>query len=174
MTEETQDSAPQHLLGGLNVAILAWPGCRPEHVMATKASLEEQGVNVQILSTAKGPVPRAGAIDAVQAIATADPDGFDAVVLPGGAEAADRLRGDQDALSFIRRLDDEEKPVAALGESVAVLAATAKDAAHTLTADDDDELDAFQQKLRVLLADRRRKRFATVADDVPSAVGEDG
>src|SRR4051812_34244757 len=72
---------PQHLLGGLNVAILALAGCRADHVMSTKHSLEELGVNVQILSRARGAVPRAGDIDAVQGIAQADPESFDGVVV---------------------------------------------------------------------------------------------
>src|SRR4051812_17838805 len=94
---------PQHLLGGLNVAILALAGCRADHVMSTKHSLEELGVNVQILSRAGGAVPRAGDIAAVQGIAQADPESFDGVVVPGGAECADAVRSVPEALAFIER-----------------------------------------------------------------------
>ena len=177
--DSTQDragesGAPQHLVGGLNVAILAWPGCDPEHVRGTKASLEELGANVQILSAAKGPVARAGSLDAVMAVAAADPAGFDAVVLPGGVEAAERLGADDGGLTFLRSLAADQKPLAAIGESVPLLQREAAGDRLLLTAGPGDDLAQFHRQLLQLLAQRRRDAFVTHADDLPSAVGEDG
>jgi protease I len=44
----------------------------------------------------------------------ADPDRYDAVVLPGGVANPDRLRQDTDAVRFVRALFDRGKPVAVI------------------------------------------------------------
>lgn len=44
----------------------------------------------------------------------ADADDFDAVLLPGGAMNADRLRMNIHARDFIRRIDEIDKPIAAI------------------------------------------------------------
>ncbi len=44
----------------------------------------------------------------------ADPDGFDALVLPGGAINADALRVEPKAQAFVRRMDEKKKPIAVI------------------------------------------------------------
>jgi protease I len=39
---------------------------------------------------------------------------FDGVLLPGGAFNADQLRMDEDARRFVRAMDDDKKPIAAI------------------------------------------------------------
>lgn len=169
----TETEPPQHLLGGLNVAILAAPGCRAEHVWATKKSLEESGVNVQILAASKGPVAQTD-LDAVQAIADADPELFDAVVLPGGQAAAECLRQDDAARSFIERMAAEDKPTAAMGESGRMLVKLVDGKGRILTVGGDEGIARFHRELKALLANRRRERFATESEDQSSAVGVGG
>jgi protease I len=44
----------------------------------------------------------------------ADPDDFDALVLPGGVMNPDKLRTDPDAVAFVRAFFEAAKPVAAI------------------------------------------------------------
>ncbi len=44
----------------------------------------------------------------------ADPDRFDAVLLPGGALNADFLRVDKKAQEFVKKMDKEQKPIAVI------------------------------------------------------------
>jgi protease I len=84
--------------------------------------LEEHGARVILLS------PKAVG-EAVQAfnhnspgdtfnvemnVRDARPADFDALVLPGGAANADKLRHNQEAVSFIREYGEEDRPVAAI------------------------------------------------------------
>lgn len=170
---DTETEPPQHLLGGLNVAILAAPGCRADHVWATKQSLEESGVNVQILAASKGPVAGTD-LDAVQAIADADPELFDAVVLPGGQGAAECLRQDGTARAFIERLAAEDKPITAMGESGPMLVKLVDGKGKLLTVGADEGVERFHRELKAMLANRRRERFATESEDQSSAVGVGG
>ncbi|HVX23441.1 MAG TPA: type 1 glutamine amidotransferase domain-containing protein [Acidimicrobiales bacterium] len=52
------------------------------------------------------------AVDTVTA--KADPDRYDAVVLPGGVANPDRLRQDADAVGFVRAFFERDKPVAVI------------------------------------------------------------
>jgi protease I len=57
---------------------------------------------------------RASQWDVDEALSTARPERFDALVLPGGVANPDRLRTDPDAVRFVRRFIDDGKPVAAI------------------------------------------------------------
>lgn len=119
---------PQHLLGGLNVALLVCETSDPGQVLATRQSLEELGVNVTLLSARRGrPVdPDAGgdaqALVVSLTLANADADAFDGVVVLADAEGARRLRGEPHAQAFLQRIDREHKPVAAVTDGVLLLA----------------------------------------------------
>lgn len=51
---------------------------------------------------------------ATESTALADPDSFDALVLPGGVANPDQLRLDDAAVEFIRRFAGSTKPIAAI------------------------------------------------------------
>src|SRR5437763_12457896 len=46
------------------------------------------------------------------ALEDANPDNFDALMLPGGALNADKLRSEKKALDFVRQMDRDDKPIA--------------------------------------------------------------
>lgn len=48
------------------------------------------------------------------ALDQADADDFDALLLPGGVKNPDTLRGDEEAVKFVRRFFESGKPVAAI------------------------------------------------------------
>jgi protease I len=52
--------------------------------------------------------------EATVAAADADPEDYDALVLPGGVANPDQLRTDDAAVAFVRRFFEDRKPVAAI------------------------------------------------------------
>jgi protease I len=165
---------PQHLVGGLNVAILVAAGSDSGPAEAIKSALEELGANVAVLALA-APGADGQPMAVSQRITHADPDAYDAVVVPGGATGAQQLQASEDMLDFIRGIAREGKPIAAIGDGSQVLAAAGVEASCVLTAPDAaGSVEAFQGELKQLLAARRRDSFLTIGDDTPSAVGEDG
>jgi len=107
-------------LEGFRVAILATDLFEESELIEPRKALEEAGATTVVIA------PHAGEIQAVQhdkkttkvkvdmTLADADPDQFDAVLLPGGAMNADALRRDQLALEFVRRIDQTRRPVAVI------------------------------------------------------------
>ncbi|MCW2852624.1 MAG: yraA [Nocardioides sp.] len=59
-------------------------------------------------------VEKADTFDADLAVADADPEEYDALVLPGGTTNADSLRQDATAVAFVKAFADAGKPVAAI------------------------------------------------------------
>jgi protease I len=83
-------------------------------------ALEDEGANVELLSLQEGKFQGFNHLDkgdtfkADKAVGDADPDDYDALVLPGGVANPDALRIDDDAVAFIRQFFDDGKPVAAI------------------------------------------------------------
>jgi protease I len=107
-------------LEGFRVAILATDLFEESELIEPRKALEEAGATTVVIA------PHAGEIQAVQhdkktqkvkvdmTLADADPEQFDAVLLPGGAMNADALRRDQLAQDFVRRIDQTRRPVAVI------------------------------------------------------------
>ena len=57
---------------------------------------------------------KADSFDVDRTVAEADPDDYDALVLPGGVANPDQLRTVDEAVAFVRRFFDDGKPVAAI------------------------------------------------------------
>jgi protease I len=107
-------------LSGLRVAILATDLFEEAELVEPMKALDEAGAVTVVIA------PHAGEIQAVrhdvktrkvkvnQTLEQADPDDFDAVLLPGGAMNSDALRMDEDAQDFVREMDDSGKPIAVI------------------------------------------------------------
>ena len=107
-------------LNGFRVAILATDLFEESELIEPRKALEEAGATTVVIA------PHPGEIQAVQhdkktqkvrvdqTLADADPEQFDAVLLPGGAMNADALRTDPLAQSFVRRIDQARRPVAVI------------------------------------------------------------
>lgn len=105
-------------LEGFRVAILATDLFEESELIETRKALDEAGATTVVIA------PHAGEIQAVQhdkktqrvkvdqTLAEADPEQFDAVLLPGGAMNSDALRNQQLAQEFVRRIDQTRRPVA--------------------------------------------------------------
>ncbi len=102
---------------GFRVAILATDLFEEAELIEPRKALNEAGATTVVIA------PHAGEIQAVQhdkktqkvkvdqTLADADPDKFDAVLLPGGAKNADALRKEPLAQDFVRRIDQTRRPV---------------------------------------------------------------
>ena len=108
-------------LDGKKVAILVAPeGIEQVELTEPRKALEEAGAQVSLLSTETGEVQAFNHLDKAdtfpvdQAVGEAQPDAFDALMLPGGVANPDALRMDQDAVRFIKGFFEAGKPVAAI------------------------------------------------------------
>ena len=107
-------------LSGLRVAILATDLFEEAELVEPRKALDDAGAITVIIA------PHSGEIQAVkhdtktqkvkvdQTLEQADPDDFDAVLLPGGAMNADKIRMDENAQEFVRDIDDSGKPIAVI------------------------------------------------------------
>jgi protease I len=107
-------------LTDFRVAILATDLFEEAELVEPRKALEEAGAETVVIA------PHSGEIQAVQhdkktqkikvdqTLADADPDRFDAVLLPGGVKNADALRIEPLAQEFVRRIDQTRRPVAVI------------------------------------------------------------
>lgn len=107
-------------LDGKRIAILVTDGFEESELIKPRAALDEAGALTQIVSPKKNSVKcwkgdgfgRSQPVDI--ALEAADPDDFDALLLPGGVLNPDQLRLLPAAVHFVRAFFDAGKPVAAI------------------------------------------------------------
>jgi protease I len=106
-------------LKGVRVAILATDGVEKLELTLPRLSLVEAGAETVLLAP-KSQIQsmnhdeKDDRFAADMLLKDAQPDEFDAVMLPGGALNADVLRMDTDARDIVQQLDADGKPVAAI------------------------------------------------------------
>lgn len=107
-------------LKGKKVAILTENGFEESELTSPKKALEEAGAEVDIVSPQKDSVKGWNQgqwsieLKVDVPIGKADPDNYDALVIPGGVINPDLLRRNEDCISFARTFLEEGKPVAAI------------------------------------------------------------
>ncbi|MDB5822937.1 MAG: type 1 glutamine amidotransferase [Herminiimonas sp.] len=129
----------EELLHGFNVAILAVDGFEQAELTGPREALERAGAQTRLISAKHGKVQgfnhvdKADQFDVNLDFNEADPNDFDAVLLPGGVVNADQLRVIPKAQEFVRGMQAQDKPVAVIchGAWLLVSAGLAKD--RTLT-----------------------------------------
>jgi protease I len=107
-------------LSGKRVAILATDGVEQVELTEPRKALDGAGANTKVVS------PKSGAIkgwnhtewgDEIPVdltLESANPEDFDALLLPGGVMNPDKLRADKNAVNFVRAFFEAGKPVAAI------------------------------------------------------------
>ncbi len=107
-------------LQGIRVAILVTDDFEESELKEPRKALENAGAITQVLS------PHEGSVQAVKhdektdkvkvdlSLDSAHAGNFDAVLLPGGALNADALRVNRHAQQFVRKIDQEGKPIAVI------------------------------------------------------------
>lgn len=104
-------------LDGLRVAVLATDGCETSELTEPTRALQEAGVTTTLISNHGGTIKGKTDADLAEVDLTLDsanPDDFDALLLPGGVKNPDTLRQDERAVSFVRAIYDAGKPIAAI------------------------------------------------------------
>jgi protease I len=107
-------------LEGFRVAILATDLFEEAELIEPRKALQEAGAETTVIA------PHGGEIQAVQhdkktqklkvdlRLAEADPEQFDALLIPGGAKSSGALRVEQLAQEFVRCIDQRRKPIAVI------------------------------------------------------------
>lgn len=107
-------------LSGKRVAILATDGFEQSELTEPRRALEEAGAETDVVAPRQGRIRGwkmkdwGDEVEVDALLADADPDDYDALVLPGGVMNPDRLRMDDKAIRFVRSFFDAKKPVAAI------------------------------------------------------------
>jgi protease I len=100
------------------VAILAADMFERVELEEPRKALEEAGADVEIVSIHDGEIQGfdhfdpANTVPVDRTVEEASPDEYDALLVPGGVGNPDQLRGDEDAVAFVRGFHEAGKPMA--------------------------------------------------------------
>jgi protease I len=107
-------------LEGKRVAILAADMFERVELEQPRKALEDAGATVEIVSIHDGeiegfdhfkPVNKVKVDRTVEEVSA---DGYDALMIPGGVGNPDQLRGDENAVAFVRAFAEAKKPMAVI------------------------------------------------------------
>jgi protease I len=108
-------------LTGLRVAVVATHGFEESELIEPVAALDHAGAEVTIVSLEPGKIQavrhdldKTMRIKVDRVLASVSAEEFDAVHLPGGTVNADSLRMVPDVQTFLRAMQEEGKPIAAI------------------------------------------------------------
>ena len=102
------------------MAILVAQGFEQVELTEPKKALEQEGAQTSIVSPEQGKVKGwqhdhwGDEMPVDTALSSANPQDFDALLLPGGVMNPDHLRMNPEAVKFARSFFDQKKPVAAI------------------------------------------------------------
>ena len=102
------------------VAFLATDGVEQVELTEPWKAVEKEGGSPELISLETGQIQgfdhldKDKTFDVDRAVADANHEDYDGLVLPGGVANPDFLRGDEDAVRFVRSFFEAGKPVAAI------------------------------------------------------------
>jgi protease I len=105
-------------LSGKKIAIIATDGVEQVELVKPREAVQNAGASTELLSLESGEIQAMNsdlkpadtfAVD--KEIADASPEDYDGLILPGGTVNADRLRMDENVISFLQRFFADAKPV---------------------------------------------------------------
>jgi protease I len=114
--EETMEQT----LKGKMVAILATDGFEQAELLEPRKALEAVGAKTKVISPQRGKIKGwneknwGEEVSVDLPLEKASAEDFDALVLPGGVMNPDKLRTIPEAVQFVRRFFEADKPVAAI------------------------------------------------------------
>lgn len=126
-------------LSNKTVAILTEEGFEQVELTSPQQALKDAGATVHVISSKGGEIKAWDQTDwgitvtADKKLEDANPDDYDALVLPGGVLNPDKLRQDKDAVAFVSAFLDEGKPVAAICHGPQTLIETGMISGRTMT-----------------------------------------
>jgi protease I len=104
-------------LQGKKVAFIATEGVEQVELTEPWKAVEQAGAQPELISIEDGKVQawkhfdKGDTFKVDRTIEEAQPDEYDALVLPGGVANPDQLRGDENVVSFIRTFAQSGKPI---------------------------------------------------------------
>jgi protease I len=107
-------------LDGRRVAVLATDGVEQVELLEPAKALKQGGAQVEIVSNKAKEIQgfnhleKGNKIRVDRVLGEANPDDYDALVLPGGVINPDMLRLDPKAIEFVRHFVRSRKPIAAI------------------------------------------------------------
>lgn len=107
-------------LSNKKVAILATDGVEQVELTQPKQALEQAGAQAHVISPKSGSIQgwnhydKGDQIPVDVSLESANPNDYDALVLPGGVVNPDQLRTEPKAVEFIKSFFEAGKPVAAI------------------------------------------------------------
>jgi protease I len=108
------------VLRNKKVAILAADMFERVELEEPRKALEDAGAQVEIVSIHDGEIQGfdhfepANTVKVDRTVEEASPEDYDALLVPGGVGNPDQLRGDENAVSFVRAFDRAGKPMAVI------------------------------------------------------------
>ena len=110
----------QTKLNGMRVAILVTDDFEQVEMVEPRMALQKAGATTKIIAPKAGQVTgvnhdqKADSFPVDLTFEQANPDDFDAVLLPGGAINADTLRMEPKAQAFVKAINQSNRPVAVI------------------------------------------------------------
>jgi protease I len=126
-------------LQGRRVAILAADGFEMVELVAPLLALRAEGAHAEVVSLRRGRIrgvnlhEPARRVRVAKTVAEANPDDYDALLVPGGFINPDLLRQSEGARAFVREFDRARKPIATLCHGPWLLASAGLTRGRTLT-----------------------------------------
>jgi len=126
-------------LEGKKVAIITESGFEEVELTSPKKALEQAGATVHIVSPQKDKVKAwdhdhwSIELPVDVNISEADPDNYDALMIPGGVINPDKMRLNKDCVEFARIFLEEHKPVGAICHGPQLLIETGMIDGRTMT-----------------------------------------
>ena len=108
------------VLKGKKVAILAADMFERVELEEPRKALEDAGADVEVVSIHDGEIKGfdhfdpANTVQVDKTVEEVSPGDYDALLIPGGVGNPDQLRGDENAVSFVREFHQSGKPMAVI------------------------------------------------------------
>jgi len=126
-------------LKGKRVAIIVTDGFEQIELTSPREALEKAGATCVLLAPKSGEVQgfkhhdKTDKFKVEMTLDRADPNEFDAVMLPGGVVNADAIRIDKNAQRFVKEIDLAGKPIAVICHGPWLLISAGLAKGHTIT-----------------------------------------
>jgi protease I len=107
-------------ISGKKVAVIATDYFEEAELTEPVKALKNAGAEVEIIAPHSGEIKGVKHVDPGQSVKVdktldeADPNNYDALIVPGGAVNADNLRMDEKARNFVRKIMGANKPTAVI------------------------------------------------------------
>ena len=112
--------ATTNRLDGTKVAILCENMFEQAELVEPRKALDDAGAKTVLISPQQGPIQgmnhdeKGDTFPVDMQLDAANPEEFDAILLPGGVANPDRLRMNPKAMAFVKSFVDAQKPIAAI------------------------------------------------------------